>query len=445
MIKKYSIRQRILKTVGEIAFGTITIVLVIIGLSYILAMMGQVSFLGDNAKLSINKSITQEEIIRQMDQLTCDYILFDKNQEKIVGKYNEDDFRNYQEVLKNKEPKTINYSLYENYESDKFTLIVRKSTIPEFVNPSFRSISYNMFTYFLFLILELFLIIFVVFKLIREFSINFRKIRKISLNMGKILPQNEESYSRIIEFDDILIMLYQKSEELATLIEVERGEKRDLSFQVAALSHDLKTPLTVLKGNIELLEMTKLSKEQMDFIESIKKSINAFEKYFNSMLSYTRLLIDEKDYFKKVILDEFLDELLLDVQDIMRVHSVNFQIENEAYSIDFRVNQLSLSRALINILLNAAQHTATGENVLFIIREDVEYLSFIVWNNGNPFSDESLKNASKLFFTEDDSRSGKHYGIGLSFAKGVALRHRGNLILTNPLQGGAKVILKIKK
>ena len=55
------------------------------------------------------------------------------------------------------------------------------------------------------------------------------------------------------------------------------------------------------------------------------------------------------------------------------------------------------------------------------------------------------KNAAKFFFTEHNSRSEKHYGIGLSFAKGIAEKHHGGLRISNPSIGGAEVILSIKK
>ena len=45
------------------------------------------------------------------------------------------------------------------------------------------------------------------------------------------------------------------------------------------------------------------------------------------------------------------------------------------------------------------------------------------------------------FFTEHNSRSEKHYGIGLSFAKGIAEKHHGGLRISNPSMGGAEVIL----
>ena len=69
---------------------------------------------------------------------------------------------------------------------------------------------------------------------------------------------------------------------------------------------------------------------------------------------------------------------------------------------------------------------------------------FAIWNNGEPFSEGAKENASKLFYTEDSGRTGKHYGIGLAFAKEVAFRHDGILELRNPPGGGAEVILQIK-
>ncbi len=90
-----------------------------------------------------------------------------------------------------------------------------------------------------------------------------------------------------------------------------------MSFQVAALAHDIKTPLTVLKGNIELLEMTNLDEKQLDFMSSMNHSVGIFEKYFNSMVNYSRLLIEDKNYQEDIELSKFLDELSLECRDIM--------------------------------------------------------------------------------------------------------------------------------
>ncbi|MCC9793223.1 sensor histidine kinase, partial [Streptococcus agalactiae] len=130
-----------------------------------------------------------------------------------------------------------------------------------------------------------------VIRLLREFTKNFRLIEKISLNMGIPGMDIGRKETAILECNNILLTLYQKDEELTKLLEMEKKDKEDLSFQVAALAHDIKTPLTVLKGNIELLEMTNLDEKQLDFMSSMNHSVGIFEKYFNSMVNYSRLLI----------------------------------------------------------------------------------------------------------------------------------------------------------
>ena len=79
------------------------------------------------------------------------------------------------------------------------------------------------------------------------------------------------------------------------------------------------------------------------------------------------------------------------------------------------------------------------------VTEDLKFLWFEIWNNGAPFSEEAQVNAQKLFFTEDKGRSGKHYGIGLSFAQAVAVRHGGTMIITNLVNDGVSVKLGIQK
>ncbi|MSE09736.1 sensor histidine kinase, partial [Lactobacillus salivarius] len=87
----------------------------------------------------------------------------------------------------------------------------------------------------------------------------------------------------------------------------------------------------------------------------------------------------------------------------------------------------------------------SNPQVSVTVTEDLKFLWFEIWNNGVPFSEEAQVNAQKLFFTEDKGRSGKHYGIGLSFAQAVAVRHGGTMIITNLVNDGVSVKLGIQK
>lgn len=446
MMKRYSINKRILRTVLEIVIGTVANVIMLLVLSYVLIFTGQLNTYGTDYHISISDSKSASSIKNQMDYSVFDYVLFDSdNGELVSGKYQKQDLQYYKEVFDTGSSVSKGSILFTEYENSDFILVIRRPTMPEFVNRNFRHISYNLVSYLFFIVLELLLISISVIRLLREFTKNFRLIEKISLNMGILGMDIGHKETEILECNNILLTLYQKDEELTKLLEMEKKDKEDLSFQVAALAHDIKTPLTVLKGNIELLEMTNLDEKQLDFMSSMNHSVGIFEKYFNSMVNYSRLLIEDKNYREDIELAEFLDELSLEYRDIMSSKKINFQIVNESHTRVIKGNRLNLDRALINILSNATRFCSEEGKVVLTISENSNFISFEIWNNGLPFTEESLKDGGKLFYTENKGRNDKHYGIGLSFAQKIAMRHQGQLILSNPQNGGAQVTLLIKK
>ncbi len=446
MMKRYSINKRILRTVLEIVIGTVANVIMLLVLSYVLIFTGQLNTYGTDYHISISDSKSASSIKNQMDYSVFDYVLFDSdNGELVSGKYQKQDLQYYKEVFDTGSSVSKDSILFTEYENSDFILVIRRPTMPEFVNRNFRHISYNLVSYLFFIVLELLLISISVIRLLREFTKNFRLIEKISLNMGIPGMDIGHKETEILECNNILLTLYQKDEELTKLLEMEKKDKEDLSFQVAALAHDIKTPLTVLKGNIELLEMTNLDEKQLDFMSSMNHSVGIFEKYFNSMVNYSRLLIEDKNYREDIELAEFLDELSLEYRDIMSSKKINFQIVNESHTRVIKGNRLNLDRALINILSNATRFCSEEGKVVLTISESSNFISFEIWNNGLPFTEESLKDGGKLFYTENKGRNDKHYGIGLSFAQKIAMRHQGQLILSNPQNGGAQVTLLIKK
>lgn len=446
MMKRYSINKRILRTVLEIVIGTVANVIMLLVLSYVLIFTGQLNTYGTDYHISISDSKSASSIKNQMDYSVFDYVLFDSdNGELVSGKYQKQDLQYYKEVFDTGSSVSKGSILFTEYENSDFILVIRRPTMPEFVNRNFRHISYNLVSYLFFIVLELLLISISVIRLLREFTKNFRLIEKISLNMGIPGMDIGHKETEILECNNILLTLYQKDEELTKLLEMEKKDKEDLSFQVAALAHDIKTPLTVLKGNIELLEMTNLDEKQLDFMSSMNHSVGIFEKYFNSMVNYSRLLIEDKNYREDIELAEFLDELSLEYRDIMSSKKINFQIVKESHTRVIKGNRLNLDRALINILSNATRFCSEEGKVVLTISESSNFISFEIWNNGLPFTEESLKDGGKLFYTENKGRNDKHYGIGLSFAQKIAMRHQGQLILSNPQNGGAQVTLLIKK
>ena len=132
----------------------------------------------------------------------------------------------------------------------------------------------------------------------------------------------------------------KRTDELTNLLKSERREKEDLSFQVGALAHDVKTPLTVLKGNLELLELTNLTVQQKEYTQSMNNSIVVLKDTFSSMIDYSRLLTEDKDYGEQIHLSEFLSELSVEAKSVMNNAKVDFKIINTTKLIFLRKSRL---------------------------------------------------------------------------------------------------------
>ncbi|HER4071424.1 TPA: GHKL domain-containing protein, partial [Streptococcus pyogenes] len=178
---------------------------------------------------------------------------------------------------------------------------------------------------------------------------------------------------------------------------------------------------------------------------SMNNSISVFEGYFNSLISYTRMLSEDRSV-KLILVEELLSELHFEVDDLLNINNIEFSICNRLIITSFYGDEENLIRALSNLLVNAIRFMPVlDKKIEVILSESGEQIHFEIWNNGERFSDSTLKKGDKLFYTEDYSRGNKHYGIGLAFVKGVAIKHGGNLQLNNPARGGASAIISIKK
>lgn len=446
MFKKYSIKNRVWRAVFDIVFGICITVLMIAIMSLLFFKLNIVTSHQVGEELHIKDKQSIKQLDNYMKTLGLDYVVFDSKTDKMMeGKYLPKEFSLFKEVAEEKKNLTLNSVHYDLYTNSDYDVVIRYNEMPEFSNHYFRNASYNMLTFYILGIGTSISILVALTRLVREISLNFKEIKKLVNKMGIELLSQQETYSKIIEFDDILRTLHIKGDNLKILIEREILEKQDLSFQIAALSHDIKTPLTVLKGNLELLELTTLNTNQQGYILSMNNSISVFEGYFNSLISYTRMLSEDR-LVKLILVEELLSELHFEVDDLLNINNIEFSICNRLMLTSFYGDEEHLIRALSNLLVNATRFMPVlDKKIEVILSESREQIHFEIWNNGEPFSEATLKKGDKLFYTEDRSRGNQHYGIGLAFVKGVAIKHGGNLQLINPARGGASAILSIKK
>lgn len=251
--------------------------------------------------------------------------------------------------------------------------------------------------------------------------------------------------SGIFEIDRALDALEHLKQALrSSLAEQWRAEKMRQD-QISALAHDLKTPLTIVRGNTELLYDTTLSDEQKECADYIESSSIQMQNYVQTLIEVTKSKESFPFYRQNVEMASFLQELSMQAKGLCAVKGIQLKWENLVSVECIIADKEQLIRSLINILSNAVKYTPAGGYISFTASSDSSYLQFVITDTGSGFSSEALTRATEQFYMDDHSRSSKsHYGIGLYAAKLIINRHGGQLILENSMEtGGAKVTVRI--
>lgn len=251
--------------------------------------------------------------------------------------------------------------------------------------------------------------------------------------------------SRIIEVNEILDSLVKMKDELNDSLRKQWEMETNRREQIAALAHDVKTPLTILRGNAELLNEFVLDSDQKKCNEHILKSVAEMEMYMQSLLDITKSEEGTSLQFKQIELQNFIDHLIEESAICALDKQLNLMKEVKDIPKCIHGDGAALKRAIMNVMMNAIEYSPVNGDLLFTVEIVHDKVQFIIEDAGRGFTKEEMSSATEQFYRGDKSRHSKHHhGIGLYIAKNFAKQHGGNIYLSHSEKlGGAKVILEV--
>ncbi|MGP6427495.1 MULTISPECIES: ATP-binding protein [Pseudomonas] len=199
---------------------------------------------------------------------------------------------------------------------------------------------------------------------------------------------------------------------------------------LAAISHDLQTPITRMKLRAEFMD---------DSAEKDKlwNDLGEMEHLVREGVAYARSIHGSTEESRRTNLDSFLDSLVFDYQDMGK--EVQLSGKSEAV-IDTRPH--ALRRVLVNLTDNALKFAGAAE---LLIQRDRNGLSIKVMDRGPGIAEEELAQVMEPFYRVENSRnrSTGGTGLGLAIAQQLALALGGSLTLSNREGGGLCAELKL--
>ncbi|MEY8411597.1 HAMP domain-containing sensor histidine kinase [Lachnospiraceae bacterium 62-26] len=210
----------------------------------------------------------------------------------------------------------------------------------------------------------------------------------------------------------------------------------------ASAAHDLRTPITVLKGYLDYLEKNipqdKLTEDMLlDTVSSMQGAVNRLELYVESVRDIEK--IENIEIEKR---SENVKLLLYELRSNVRQLAGDKEIiiSNDITVDKIQIDKSVFFRILENLLQNALRYAKKQVSINLSHKKD--FLILTVKDDGKGFSAADLEKATTVFYSNDKEK--QHFGIGLSVCKILCEKHGGLLYVGNQKEKGACVTAKLK-
>ncbi len=247
------------------------------------------------------------------------------------------------------------------------------------------------------------------------------------------------------EFDHMRLILKESIEE--------RNKTDSLTKEVIGnISHDLKTPLTAIKGYAEGI---------MDGVAATPERVNKYIRTIYSKASDMAVLVDELSYFtkiyqkeekfnfKQVNVNRYFSECVADMA--LDLETREIQLLYQCYAGDDTMLMLDtekIKRVIANIIGNAVKYIYHHHGIILVnISENEKEVTVMIRDNGKGIKEEELPYIFDRFYRTDSSRNSQTggSGLGLAIAKKIIDEHSGKIWAESKLEKGAAIYFSIPK
>jgi putative uncharacterized protein (fragment) len=221
---------------------------------------------------------------------------------------------------------------------------------------------------------------------------------------------------------------------------------------VSNISHDLKTPLTAIRGYVEgILDGVASSPQKTrDYLNTIYNKTNDMTSLIDELLYYSQVAEKYMSYkYEKIYVKDFFDEYVKDLYLELETIKIKFEyIVNVGRNTVIDMDKEQIKRALNNIVSNAVKYMDKEEpEIHFRVTETSDAINIQISDNGRGIDEKDLPHIFERFYRSDVSRNTKlgGSGIGLSIVKKVIENHEGSVVAMSKPGVGTEVSIELKK
>ena len=229
---------------------------------------------------------------------------------------------------------------------------------------------------------------------------------------------------------------------------VEANEERMKEF-VANVSHELRSPLTSIKGFVEALidNKGKTPEVQQRFLTIINDETDRLSLLVNDLLILSGSEGEITLKHEIIELEDFIENVLTSFQSRVEEKSVNIRVSSDDDSILLKIDFNSFRQIIVNLVDNALKYSPPGGNVLISLRQSEEMISISIGDSGPGIPERDLPHIWDRFYRVDKDRSRETggTGLGLAIVKQLTEKNGGQVEVESVLGTGSMFSVRFPK
>ncbi len=274
-------------------------------------------------------------------------------------------------------------------------------------------------------------------------------LRQISQKLSDILDQDSDEKVMVFTDNKALQELCAQINRLLLNRQKTRADyrKREISYKkmLSNISHDIKTPLTVILGYLEMMRLTDEGNEELRKVEA--KALQVME-LINQFFTLAKLEAGDMDIeIGKMNISELCRESMLGYYDILQGRDFAVELSIPEKDMFVRGETRAVDRILNNLISNAVRYGGDGKYIGLALRESGGYVYIDITDKGKGIEKAFAQNVFDRLYTLEDSRNREIQGngLGLTIAKNLALQLGGDIFLESEPHVKTTFTVKLKK
>jgi len=272
------------------------------------------------------------------------------------------------------------------------------------------------------------------------------KLREITSKLSEILEQDTDEQVMVFTDDRTLkelcgqinLLLLDRQKMKAEFRKQEIASKKMLSN----ISHDIKTPLTVILGYLEIMRLSDCEDVALQKVEAKAKQVM---ELIDQFFTLAKLEAGDKNIeMVKLNINELCRENVLGYYDLLMQKDYAVDIMIPEQHIFVQGDEDSVNRILGNLLSNAIRYGSDGKYIGLFLREELDFVYIDVVDKGKGIEPQFAASVFERLYTMEDSRnrSIQGNGLGLTIARNLARQMGGDLLLQS--EPGVRTVFTVK-